>query len=178
MQRLAALHGGGVTVVSEGEGKGATFTVRLPAIAAPQPDVTEADAAPGDRAQTILVVEDNTDARESLSVALTLEGYRVLEANDGPSALEIVKQERPPLAVLDIGLPRMDGYELARCIRDELGRGIVLIALTGYGSERDATRSADAGFDQHLTKPVDLDELMRVLDARQATQRGTEVVKT
>ena len=178
VQRLAALHGGGVTVVSEGEGKGATFTVRLPAIAAPQPDVTEADAAPGDRAQTILVVEDNTDARESLSVALTLEGYRVLQANDGPSALEIVKRERPPLAVLDIGLPRMDGYELARCIRDELGRGIVLIALTGYGSERDATRSADAGFDQHLTKPVDLNELMRVLDARQATQRGTEVAKT
>jgi len=117
VQRLAALHGGGVTVVSEGEGKGATFTVRLPAIVAPQPDVTEADAAPGDRAQTILVVEDNTDARESLSVALTLEGYHVLEANDGPSALEIVKRERPPLAVLDIGLPRMDGYELARCIR-------------------------------------------------------------
>ena len=114
-------------------------------------------------------------SRESLSVALTLEGYRVLQANDGPSALEIVKRERPPLAVLDIGLPRMDGYELARCIRDELGHGIVLIALTGYGSERDATRSADAGFDQHLTKPVDLNELMRVLDAR---QRGTEVVKT
>ena len=177
VQRLAALHGGDVTVVSDGQGKGATFTVRLPAIAVPQSDVVEADAAPGDRAQTILVVEDNTDARESLSVALTLEGYHVLQANDGPSALEIVKRERPPLAVLDIGLPRMDGYELARCIRDELGRGIVLIALTGYGSERDATRSADAGFDQHLTKPVDLRELMRVLDARQATQRGPEVVK-
>ena len=177
VQRLATLHGGDVTVASDGPGKGATFTVRLPAIAAPQPGVTEVDATPGDRAQTILVVEDNTDARESLSVALTLEGYRVLEANDGPSALEIVKRERPPLAVLDIGLPRMDGYELARCIRDELGRGIVLVALTGYGSVRDATRSADAGFDQHLTKPVDLRELMRVLDARQATQRGPEVVK-
>jgi len=177
VQRLATLHGGDVTVVSDGQGKGATFTVRLPAIAVPQSDVVEADAAPGDRAQTILVVEDNTDARESLSVALTLEGYRVLEANDGPSALEIVKRERPALAVLDIGLPRMDGYELARCIRDELGRGIVLIALTGYGSVRDATRSADAGFDQHLTKPVDLRELMRVLDARQTTQRGPEVVK-
>jgi signal transduction histidine kinase/CheY-like chemotaxis protein len=169
VHRLATLHGGTVTVTSPGQGQGATFTVRLPAIAVPQPEEMTADVAAGDRAQTILVVEDNADARESLSVALTIQGYRVLEATDGASALEIVKGERPPLAVLDIGLPGMDGHELARRIRAEVGRGIVLIALTGYGSERDANRSADAGFDQHLTKPVDLNELMKVLDECQAT---------
>jgi len=177
VQRLATLHGGSVTVASDGEGMGATFTVRLAAIAAPGAELTEAGAMPGDRGQTILVVEDNADARESLAVALTLEGYRVLEASDGASALEIVKRERPPLAVLDIGLPRMDGYELATRIRAELGRGIVLIALTGYGSERDANRAADAGFDEHLTKPVNVEELMRVIDERQATQRGPEAVR-
>jgi signal transduction histidine kinase/ActR/RegA family two-component response regulator len=177
VQRLATMHGGGVTVTSGGRGQGARFTVRLPAIAAPQARPIEVNAAPADRAHTVLVVEDNADARESLSVALTFEGYRVLEATDGPSALEIVRRERPPLAVLDIGLPRMDGYELARCIRDELGRDIVLIALTGYGAERDAARAADAGFDQHLTKPVDLNELMKVLDERRAGQRGAEAVR-
>ena len=147
-------------------------------MAAPQLQAIEADAAPGDRAQTILLVEDNADARESLSVALTLEGYRVLAAADGMAALDIVERERPPLAVLDIGLPRMDGYELARHIRAKSGPEVVLIALTGYGSESDTARSADAGFDEHLTKPVDLNALMTVLDQLFADRRGSEVVRT
>ena len=177
VQRLATLHGGEITASSPGEGKGATFTLRLPAVAAPESQESEPAIGAGERGQTILVVEDNTDARESLAVALTIEGYRVVEAIDGASALAIARQDRPPLAVLDIGLPGMDGYELARRIRAELGRGIVLIALTGYGSERDTVRSAEAGFDQHLTKPIDLNELMRVLDELQATPRGNEVVR-
>jgi signal transduction histidine kinase/ActR/RegA family two-component response regulator len=178
VHRLVTLHGGDVTAASPGEGKGATFTLRLPAIAAPQLQAAETAAAPGDRAQTILLVEDNADARESLSVALTLEGYRVLAAADGVAALDIVERERPPLAVLDIGLPRMDGYELARRIREKSGPEIVLIALTGYGSESDTARSANAGFDEHLTKPVDLNELMAVLDEILGDRRGSEVVRT
>lgn len=178
VHRLATLHGGAVTASSPGEGKGATFTLRLPAIEAPQLEMSAADAAPGDRAHTVLLVEDNADARESLAIALTLEGYRVIEACDGPSALEILTRERPPLAVLDIGLPRMDGYELARRIRELAGPEILLIALTGYGSETDASRSADAGFDEHLTKPVDLLELIRVIDQRLSGRRSREVVRT
>jgi signal transduction histidine kinase len=164
VHRLTALHGGAVSASSAGEGQGATFTLRLPAIEAPRLESTDAGAARGTRSETILLVEDNNDAREGLALALSLEGYRVLEAADGASALEIVQRERPPVAVLDIGLPRMDGYELARRIREQSGREIVLVALTGYGSETDANRASAAGFDEHLTKPVDLDELMRVLD--------------
>jgi CheY-like chemotaxis protein len=178
VHRLATLHGGVVTASSPGEGKGATFALRLPAIEAPQLEMSAADAAPGARADTVLLVEDNTDARESLAVALTLQGYRVLEACDGPSALEILTHERPPLAVLDIGLPRMDGYELARRIRELAGPEMVLIALTGYGSETDASRAADAGFDEHLTKPVDLLELIQVLEQRLSGRRSQEVVRT
>ena len=172
VQQLARLHGGDVKAESNGPGTGATFTVRLPAIAAPDVAVDRPPAAAGDPANAVLVVEDNEDARASLSIALGLHGYHVLEARSGQEALEIIRREHPARCVLDIGLPRMDGYELARRIRHEFGNTIVLIALTGYGSPRDMDRSADAGFDCHLTKPVDLDALMRAVEAPAYSQRS------
>ena len=164
VERLAKLHGGEVTAESPGRGKGATFTVRLPAIAAPAPVPRGSAPAPSRHSETILVVEDNADARESLCVALGLQGHRVLWSTDGPAALDIMRRERPRAAVLDIGLPGMDGYELARRARAELGRGIVLIALTGYGTTEDEDKATRAGFDRHLTKPVNVDELMRAIE--------------
>ena len=143
---------------------GATFTVRLPAREAPEPLPAASPPVSSGHTETVLVVEDNADARESLCIALELQGYRVLRASDGPEALEIVRRERPRVAVCDIGLPGMDGYELARRVRAELGGEIILIALTGYGMMRDETRARHAGFDRHVTKPIDVIELTRMLE--------------
>jgi CheY-like chemotaxis protein len=168
VQRLARLHGGDVTVESKGRGTGASFTVRLPAIEAPGPLPRDSAPTPSGGAETILVVEDNADARESLCVALELQGHRVLGASDGRAALDMVRRERPRVAVLDIGLPGMDGYELARRVRAEFGGEIILIALTGYGTTGDENRARQAGFVRHMTKPVDVIELMQVLEVELA----------
>jgi CheY-like chemotaxis protein len=111
------------------------------------------------------VVEDNADARESLQIALELQGHRIVSAADGWAALDLVRIHHPSVALLDIGLPGMDGYELARRLRALLGPQILLIALTGYGMETDARKAREAGFDQHLTKPVDVDKLAQVMEA-------------
>ena len=163
VQRLARFHGGEVTAVSGGRGQGATFTVRLPAIAGRAPVEDRIAPAPAGPAEIILVVEDNADARESLCLALELRGHRVLPAADGPAALDVLERERPRVAVLDIGLPGMDGYELARRMRAARGDAIVLVALTGYGAARDGDEAVRAGFDRHLIKPVDVEELVRVV---------------
>ena len=163
VQRLAQFHGGGVTAASGGRGLGATFTVRLPAMVEHPTAADRSVPAAAEPAETILVVEDNADARESLCLALELQGHRALPAADGPAALEVLERERPRVAVLDIGLPGMDGYELARRMRAALGDTIVLVALTGYGGVRDGAEAAQAGFDRHLIKPVDVAELVRVL---------------
>jgi signal transduction histidine kinase len=168
VQRLARLHGGDVTVESKGRGTGASFTVRLPAIEAPGPLPRDSAPTPSGGAETILVVEDNADARESLCVALELQGHRVLGASDGRAALDMVRRERPRVAVLDIGLPGMDGYELARRVRAEFGGEIILIALTGYGTTGDENRARQAGFVRHMTKPVDVIELIQVLEVELA----------
>ncbi len=172
VQRLARLHGGDVEAASEGPGSGATFTVSLPARAAPSVAEPSAGQVPERHPETVLLVEDNADARESLRIALELAGHRVLECGDGPAALELLRGERPGVAVLDIGLPDMDGYELARRLRAHLGFAIVLIALTGYGTENDAQRATQAGFDRHLTKPVDVSRLVEIL----AQLRGSSQV--
>jgi signal transduction histidine kinase len=131
VQRLVALHGGSVTAESEGFGRGSRFSVRLPALRAVAAAAEAAAPAAGAHAETILVVEDNADARASLCLALEMRGHRVLRAVDGAEGLAVLRRERPRVAVLDIGLPEMDGYELARRIREEIGGGIVLVALTG-----------------------------------------------
>jgi signal transduction histidine kinase/ActR/RegA family two-component response regulator len=163
VRRLVELHGGTVAARSDGKGKGASFSVRLPAMPA-EPRVARAEAPERAGARhTILIVEDNADERESLRTMLELHGHTVLYAADGPSALELLRRKRPPVAILDIGLPGMDGYDVARAARAELGGGIFLIALTGYGGNADAQRAREAGFDVHLTKPVELHELARVI---------------
>jgi len=165
VRRLAEMHGGNVTASSDGVGHGAAFTVRLPRIAAP----VRADDAPtapsGPAPQRILVVEDNSDGREMLRTMLELWGHQVHEAADGESAIARALELRPDAAIIDIGLPRIDGYTVAASIRaGEEGRPPMrLIALTGYGSDQDQRRAADAGFDAHLTKPVEPERLIRAL---------------
>ena len=168
VKRLAELHDGSVTAHSAGRGKGASFVVRLPAIAAgAQPEDTPA-ALPTAFEHSILLVEDDDDERNSLRVALELQGHSVLQAPDGITALELLRRHRPAAAILDIGLPGMNGYEVARQARLALGARVLLIALTGYGGRRDEQRATQAGFDCFLTKPVEMAELLRALRANQA----------
>jgi signal transduction histidine kinase/CheY-like chemotaxis protein len=165
VRRLVELHGGSVTAASEGKGKGAAFEVRLPTV--PKAALSQsASAVTKPASRRVLIVEDNADERDSLRVALELQGHDVLQASNGLAALDVVRRERPPVAVIDIGLPGMDGYRLARTIRGEMQRGILLIALTGYGAESDARRALEAGFDLHLTKPVDVEDLATLVSPR------------
>ena len=163
VRQLAALHGGTVRADSDGPGLGSTFTVRLPAIEARRP----AQPAPATKAaissRDILIVEDNADARETLRKLLELQGHRVRVAAEGGAALEAVRSAPPEVALVDIGLPGMDGYEIARRVRAGTGRRVTLIALTGYGLPEDRRRTAEAGFDLHLVKPVDYEKLAEAL---------------
>ena len=175
VRSLAQLHGGRVWAESEGHGRGSTFVVELPRSAAmvssdPPPVRAAAGVAgvptPSHRHDRVLVVDDNEDARIILTDALESMGYEVRSAADGPSALAIARDFAPRLAVLDIGLPVMDGYELAQQLRAALGGAeLRLIALTGYGQESDRRRSREAGFDAHLVKPIVLEDLASALDA-------------
>jgi CheY-like chemotaxis protein len=153
-----------VVAYSAGPGYGSEFVVRLPALT----DVAVAGAAEAPPAEAradgaglrVLVVDDNEDAADTLAEALTLLGHSVEIAHDGPEALEKLQVFGPDIALLDIGLPVMDGYELARRIRGQAGLSNVrLIAVTGYGQPKDRQRAAVAGFDAHLVKPVDLTAL-------------------
>jgi len=164
VRRLVELHGGDVSARSGGVKQGSTFEVRLPRRAAPEhrpvAGVTEVIAVK----RRVLIVEDNRDAGDMYRMLLELAGHEVLLAADGPSGLEMLKSARPDIALVDIGLPGMDGYELAKRFRAEAGADrVVLVALTGYGSSNDRERSKRAGFDHHLTKPVDADALRSLL---------------
>jgi len=164
---LVELHGGTVSAHSEGPGTGSEFVVDLPIAAAePERRVTpvargESDGGP----RRILVVDDNRDAAETLSLLLVPAGHEVYTAFDGRQALEAAARLRPDVILLDIGLPGLDGYEVARRVRDERGEHVVLIALTGWGQEADRRRSRDAGFDAHMVKPPDTEELHRLIAA-------------
>ena len=126
-----------------------------------------------ERAVRVLLVDDNVDAAESLAMLLRLWGHEVAVAHDGPAALRAAEAQRPEVALLDIGLPGMDGYELARRLRSQPGLGrAVLVALTGWGQEEDRRRSQEAGFDHHLTKPVELSALQELL-AQTQPQRAS-----
>lgn len=165
VRSLTELHGGSVRVESEGPGRGARFTVRLPAYRiaiAPHTNGTcrTVSALPGAR---LLVVDDNADAARVLAELLREHGYNVAVAHDAPGALVLADQFQPAIALLDIGLPVMDGYELARHLRTRLAKPPRLVAVTGYGDQADPGRNADAGFDVHLGKPVDFDKLVSVL---------------
>jgi PAS domain S-box-containing protein len=154
VQRLVKLHDGTIEVQSDGKGRGATFTVRFTAIAgAPARPRPVEKVRP--RPRRVLLVDDNADSREMYGIVLQADGHEVFHAGDGTDALKVFRRERPDIAIIDIGLPGMDGYEIARRLRAEPnGRDITLIALTGYGQPEDRERSRAAGFDRHLVKPA------------------------
>jgi PAS domain S-box-containing protein len=166
VKRFVELHGGAVTAASSGPGLGSEFTVRLPVYAGEAPIVTPGHAVPASgRSRRVLIVEDNADARESLETLLSLEGHEVATAADGPSALRVAASFAPHIALIDIGLPGLDGYEVARALRlTPSTRHVRLVALTGYGQIEDRRKALEAGFDTHMTKPVDPDALARLLD--------------
>jgi signal transduction histidine kinase len=167
VKKLVFLHGGEVHADSEGEGRGATFTVRLPLAAAVSTGAEVIEAArPTSRRQRILLIEDNVDITDFIRIQLEMWGHDVSVAHDGPSGLEAALSLRPDIALVDVGLPGMDGYELARRIRtDTAGLEIRLVAMTGYGRPEDRARSLAAGFDAHLVKPVDPRQLQALLDS-------------
>ena len=165
VRRLVELHGGSVSAQRPESGKGTRVIVRLPLAedaAASGHRGTESASAGGSR---ILVVDDNIDAALLLAEALTTFGYRVLVAHDGPTALELSEREKPEVVLLDIGLPVMDGYEVARRLRATDGKAPMLVAVTGYGLPSDIARAKEAGFAHHLVKPVDFERLRSILAA-------------
>jgi signal transduction histidine kinase/ActR/RegA family two-component response regulator len=168
------LHGGEVTAHSEGPGRGSEIVVRLPAAAAAAapaalPEATVPRAA---SARRVLIVDDNEDARELLAALLEGHGYEVRTAHDGPTALALLEVFVPDVVLLDLGLPVMDGYEVAARLRERLGEGVVLVAVTGYGQPRDVERSVGAGFRAHLVKPVDARTILEAVAIR-----GAEAVR-
>jgi PAS domain S-box-containing protein len=174
VQRLVSLHGGRVSAHSEGAGRGSEFVVELPLRQAPaEPRSAEGPAAVGRR--RILIVEDHEDARESLRLLLAEDGHEVAVARDGQDGLDQLRRWRPEIALVDIGLPGLDGYGLAAAARsDPEIRDLFLVAVTGYGQPEDRRLALDAGFDEHIVKPVTPEALLRVLtrvDVRGASPR-------
>jgi signal transduction histidine kinase len=183
VRKLLEMHGGTVTASSEGDGLGSEFLIKLPVISSDKVRVSAgadsysnghaasggassaADAGATQQVRRrILVADDNSDALESLATLLELGGHEVFSAANGALALESAERNLPEVALLDIGMPKLDGYEVARRIRAEpWGRGITLVALTGWGQDSDRRRSGEAGFDTHLVKPLDLDKLTELL---------------
>ena len=163
VRRLIELHGGTVSAASEGVGRGSTFTVRLPLAAqdeATPPALVASVPAPEETAEAslrVLVVDDNIDAADTLAALLEMNGHAIRVANDGYQAIEMAQAFRPQVVFLDIGLPGMNGYEVARRLREVPGmESGILVALTGWGAREDRERSSEAGFDHHLTKPADM----------------------
>jgi PAS domain S-box-containing protein len=167
VRRLVQMHGGTVRAMSEGEGKGAEFVVRLPILAAgPAPAAQPAPSRPPSAGRRILVVDDNLDSAESLAMLLHITGHETVTAHDGAAALEAARRHRPEVVLLDIGLPTLNGYEVCRRLREESwGKGMVVIALTGWGQDEDRRKSREAGFDGHLVKPVNYAALVALLDS-------------
>ena len=168
VRRLVEMHGGTVTAHSEGVGAGSEFVLRLPLLttepAAAESHDTLTPRATASIPRRILLADDNSDALESLATVLRLRGHEVFSAANGAIALETAVRHMPEVALLDIGMPVLDGYEVARRIRaQEWGKGVTLVALTGWGQESDRRRSREAGFDTHLVKPLDLDRLSALL---------------
>jgi signal transduction histidine kinase len=184
VRRLVEMHGGSVIAHSEGPGHGSEFVIRLPLCVAasaelgsnpssfkaqsmadaPNSNGTVASGSPASAQRRILLADDNKDALDSLATLLELSGHEVYTAANGAQALEAAERYQPEVALLDIGMPALDGYEVARRIRAQpWGQRITLVALTGWGQDSDRKHSRDAGFDSHLVKPLDLDKLTELL---------------
>jgi CheY-like chemotaxis protein len=166
VKTLVEQHGGSVAAHSAGLGRGSEFVVRLPVVLEPPSPSPPVDgAAPRPIARlNILIVDDNEDGAKSLAMLLELRGHRAHTAHDGFEAIEAAERLRPDAVLLDIGLPKLNGFDVCRHIRQQAwGKDVVLIALTGWGQDEDRQRSTEAGFDAHLVKPVDHEALMGLL---------------
>jgi CheY-like chemotaxis protein len=184
VKKLVELHGGTVAAFSAGEGKGSEFIVRLPLAAKPaavaetsnrsleeeiaQTAILTTPGKPSNQlanGKRVLVVDDNADAVTMLKILLSSEGHKVRTAFDGETAIELAKEYQPDVCVCDIGLPKMDGYELARQLRKVVPQAL-LISLSGWGREEDRKRSREAGFDYHMVKPVQLDNILKLIQQK------------
>jgi PAS domain S-box-containing protein len=165
VRTLVELHGGTVRAHSEGLGEGSQFIIRLPLTSMPPAKSREQHSVTRGAANRILLIEDNPDSREMLHAILKLDGFEVEVAEDGQQGLDAILAQRPDVALIDIGLPGLDGYEVARRVRKQLSSSEVhLVALTGYGQAKDREAAFRAGFDDHLVKPVNLEDVERVLN--------------
>jgi signal transduction histidine kinase len=173
VRSLIALHGGSVTASSEGLGRGSTFEVRLPLAVSEAPHRSAVNGHKGFAGRRVLVVDDNQDATETLQTLLESLGATVMAAGNGRDALTQFERFQPDAVLLDIGMPGMDGYEVARRIRAlPAGAATPLIALTGWGQQEDVRRCFEAGFDHHLVKPLDVDRLWEIVVGATSTVRG------
>jgi signal transduction histidine kinase/FixJ family two-component response regulator len=177
VKRLVEMHGGRVDAASNGPGTGSEFTVRLPALDAPPEAQVVADSTTESRSPEVplrvLVVDDNADAAESLAYLLKHRNHEVRTAHDGRLAVKLAREFRPQAVVLDLGLPEIDGYQVARQLRQcEATRGALLVALSGYGQQEHRRRSSEAGFDYHFVKPLDFGALQRILLEANDRPRG------
>lgn len=172
VRQIVALHGGVVEATSEGEGRGSTFTVRLPGLTVAEPSLPEQDtySEPPEpmRKYRILVVDDNPDIVDTLGAILVLLGHAVETAHDGEQALAAMAVSTPDLVIMDVGMPGMSGYEVCQKAAAEPWRDrMTLVAMTGWGRDEDRQRAMDAGFDLHVVKPIDLERLRELLDSLQ-----------
>ena len=169
-RQFAEMHGGTVEAYSEGLGKGSEFVIHLPVVndsGAREPVPLSSPAADG-RKMKVLVVDDNTDAADSLSALLEIDGFDVRTVYDGAAAVAMAAESQPDMIIMDLGMPGMDGYETARAIRQRPGaERILMLALTGWGQSDARRRTVEAGFDHHLVKPVELEQIVRLAGARQ-----------
>jgi CheY-like chemotaxis protein len=173
---LVHMHGGTISASSPGVGRGSEFLIRLPIAAVQDPpavDVIRAATAVPVGGLKVLVADDNEDAVESAAMILSLNGNDVKLASDGLEAVEAADRYRPDVVLLDIGMPKLNGFEACRRIRSEpWGRDMLVVAVTGWGQEEDRRRTAEAGFDAHFTKPVDFASVMALIGQRRASQSG------
>jgi signal transduction histidine kinase len=182
VRRLVEMHGGVVTANSEGLGKGTELVVRLPVIGVQSTimalPTTDSKRPPEVSPRRILVADDNSDAVEALALQLRLAGHEVRSANDGVEALEVAETFAPQVVLLDLGMPRMDGYETAREIRRKWwGKSATLVALTGWGGQQDRQKTTDAGFDAHLVKPVTEFDLFQAIASARTPSRGAALIE-
>ena len=165
-----------MSATSEGKGCGTAFTVRLPLaspVAAAAGDARQAPASTRPASHRVVIVDDNEEIREMLTEVLELDGYAVEQAADGEEGLTRILSARPNAALIDIGLPGLDGYEVARRARAALGDSLVLVAMSGYGQAEDRARAVRAGFDTHITKPASVEEIQAALTAPRAKPRAS-----